>query len=56
MVYGEAIGTVGGPTNTPCDSRHLAGECAFGDRGSSARTRNHALQPFGVKAREYQTH
>ena len=49
MTYGEAIGTVGEPTNYTCDSQHVADECAFVDRGSSARTRNHALPSFETK-------
>ena len=49
MAYGEAIGTVGEPTDIPCASWHLADECAFIDRGSSIRNRNHALPSFKTK-------
>ena len=49
MAYGEAIGTVGESTEMPCDHRLRTDKLAFTDRGSSTRTENHALQPFGAQ-------
>ena len=51
----KRFGTVGEPTSYSCANRQLACECAFIERGSSVRIRNHTLQPFGAKVREYQT-
>ena len=38
LTYSEAMGTVGEPTQLPCDPRLRAGKLAFLDRGSSVRT------------------
>ena len=49
MAYGEALGTVGESTNILCANRQLTDERAPLDRGSSTRTRNHALPSFETK-------
>ena len=46
MAYGEAVGTVGEPTNILCTYQQLTDEFASLDRSDSTRTRNHALPSF----------